>query len=232
MQILICDDDMNSAERCKERLVQISKKHNTDVDIEIVESGKNFLLFMDTKFAKVDLIYLDIHMPDLDGIKTAMQFRKNNIAADIVFYTVDDSHAIDGYDVDALHYIIKGKTNDAKFEEIFLKALQRSKRRNVEVISVSCAGEHKNIPIQEIFYFEVQNHIITVSYGQLPDIQQFEFYSTLSKLEEFLFGKGFIRIHKSYLVSEKHIAKKTSKQVEMVDGKIFTVGRAYTSNLK
>ena len=222
MQILICDDDMNSAERCKERLVQISKKHNTDVDIEIVESGKNFLLFMDTKFAKVDLIYLDIHMPDLDGIKTAMQFRKNNIAADIVFYTVDDSHAIDGYDVDALHYIIKGKTNDAKFEEIFLKALQRSKRRNVEVISVSCAGEHKNIPIQEIFYFEVQNHIITVSYGQLPDIQQFEFYSTLSKLEEFLFGKGFIRIHKSYLVSEKH----------MVDGKIFTVGRAYTSNLK
>lgn len=232
MQILICDDDVNSAERCKERLVQISKKHNTDVDIEIVESGKNFLLFMDTKFAKVDLIYLDIHMPDLDGIKTAMQFRKNNIAADIVFYTVDDSHAIDGYDVDALHYIIKGKTNDAKFEEIFLKALQRSKRRNVEVISVSCAGEHKNIPIQEIFYFEVQNHIITVSYGQLPDIQQFEFYSTLSKLEEFLFGKGFIRIHKSYLVSEKHIAKKTSKQVEMVDGKIFTVGRAYTSNLK
>jgi DNA-binding LytR/AlgR family response regulator len=72
MQILICDDDMNSAERCKERLVQISKKHNTDVDIEIVESGKNFLLFMDTKFAKVDLIYLDIHMPDLDGIKTTM----------------------------------------------------------------------------------------------------------------------------------------------------------------
>ena len=232
MQILICDDDKNSAERCRERLVQISKKHNTDVDIEIVESGKNFLLFMNTKFAKVDLIYLDIHMPDLDGIKTAMELRKNNITADIVFYTVDDSHAIDGYDVDALHYIIKGKTNDAKFEEIFLKALQRSKRRNVEVISVSFAGEHRNIPIQEILYFEVQNHIITVSYGQLPEIQHFEFYSTLSKLEEFLFGRGFIRIHKSYLVSEKHIAKKNSKQVEMVDGKIFTVGRAYTSNLK
>ena len=50
MQILICDDDMNSAERCKERLVQISKKYNIDVDIEIVEFGKNFVSIKSRKF--------------------------------------------------------------------------------------------------------------------------------------------------------------------------------------
>ena len=153
--------------------------------------------------------------------------RKKNIFADIFFYKVDDSKAIDAFDVDALHYIVKGRTDNEKFEEIFLKANKRIEKRQVEIISLACAGEHRNVPIQDILYFEVQSRIVTVHYINGQRLESFEFYSSLSRIEEFLYEKGFIRIHSSYLVGERHIHKKNGKEIEMADGRILPIGKTY-----
>lgn len=209
-------------------LTLLSQKHGVDATIETVETGRQLLFYMDTKFAKADLIYLDYNMPQFTGMETAMGLRKHNMAADIVFYTVDESHATKGYAVDALHYLVEPKIDDLKFEEVFLKAVHRVKKRTEVVISLSCAGERRNIPVEDILYFEVQNRIVTVHYGEKDS---FEFYSTLSKLEELLLGKDFLRIHQSYLVSEKRITNKTKQTVEMPNGAVLPVGRSYQGKM-
>lgn len=231
MHILICDDDKQYAMRCRERLMLLAEKHKMIVRIDIVDSGENLLFFKDTKFASADLIYLDWHMQKQTGMEVARELRKKGLMADIVFYTIDDSHAIDGYDVEALHYIVKERTTDEKFEEIFLKAAERSRQRHEEVLLLSCGGEHRNIALKNVLYFEVKNRIVTVHYLEDEEILTFEFYSTLSKIEESLHGEGFLRIHGSYLVAERYIQKKNTQQVVMSSGEILPVGKTYRKNL-
>lgn len=232
MHILICDDDEIYAKNCEESINIIAEQNRIDVKIDLVESGENLLFFEESKFADVDLIYLDWHMPRRNGFEVAQKLRERGVFADIVFYTMDESHAIDGYDVDALHYIVKGKTPKEKFETIFLKAVKRVRRRHTEVLSVSCAGEHRNIPVQDISFFEVVKRIITVHYYDNNRIKTFEFYSSLSKIKEFLLGKDFVRIHSSYLVNTRHIRTRKAQQIEMKDGSILPIGRSFASNIK
>lgn len=231
MNILICDDDICYAQECKTQIEKLASAENIAVTVQIVESGKQLLFFKDTKYAKMDLVYLDQNMPGMSGMDTALEMRRNGIVADIVFYTVDESKAIDAFDVEAMHYIVKGKTSEQKFKEIFCKAVKRGKSRHQEVISLSCAGEHRNISIQDIQYFEVQNKIVTVHYGGDHKETLFEFYSSLSKIDEFLYGKGFIRIHASYLVAKRCIRKANTQRVELITGREIPVGKSYRENV-
>lgn len=231
MRILICDDDTLYTAQCQKKIQRLAAKHKIETEVQVTGSGKQLLFFSDSKLAMLDLVYLDHHMPGMSGMETARELRKRGIWADIVFYTIDDSQMLDAFDVQALHFIIKNKTSDEKFEQIFLKAVERSQKRNIEVLSLSCAGDHKNIPIQDILYFEVMNRIVTVHFNESKKRVAFEFYSPLSKIEEFLFGKGFLRIHNSYLVAEKYVNRKNKQRVEMTTGEIFSVGKSYRKNI-
>jgi DNA-binding LytR/AlgR family response regulator len=232
MKVLICEDDLVYAQRFAAYITSIAEKHQVDVTIETVESGNKLLFYLDTKYAKADLIFLDYHMAGLNGVETAKELRKRGVVADIVFCTMDDSHMLDGYDVEAMYYIVKGQTDEEKLEEIFEKAVRHGKDRDVELLSLSCAGDHRNVPVRDILYFEVKQRIVTVHYFKDQQEAQFEFYSTLSKLDELLYGKGFLRIHASYLVATKFIYKRTQREIELVNGDRLPVGRSYQTKVE
>jgi len=232
MRVLICDDDQDSIDLCQGQLIKLADQHKISIEIQTVTSGNELLFYIDSKYSKVDLIYLDIHMPDMNGITIAKKIRARGFHMDIVFYTEDAESAADAFDVEALNYIIKKKTSKEKFEQVFLKACERSKQRNSEYIMLSCAGEHLQVAIDEIRFFEVRNRVVTVYYQNNDEKGgHFEFYSSLAKLEEFLYGKGFIRIHSSYLVNEKYILHANRKEVILTSGETLPVGRAYTPHL-
>ena len=89
-------------------------------------------------------------------------------------------------------------------------------------------GEYRNIAINDIKYFEVRGKIITVYYGS----KSFEFISTIGKLENLLFAKGFLRVHRSFLVSLQHIKNFTYEEITLIDNTEIPVGRKYYSGLK
>ncbi len=123
----------------------------------------------------------------------------------------------------ALHYVVKDQTSAEKFEEIFLRALARKQRRESEVLVLTCAGESRCVPLESIRYFEIQQRIVTVYY----DEEQFEFYSTMMRMEEQLFNKGFVRTHKSFLVSKRYIRSIDSARVLLDTGEELPVGKRY-----
>jgi DNA-binding LytR/AlgR family response regulator len=232
LSVLICDDDLYFSQRFAAQIAEIAEKKNIDTTIEIVESGNKLLFYLDTKYAKSDLIFLDYHMMGLNGVETAKELRRHGVAADIVFCTMDDSHMLDGYDVEAMYYIVKGQTDEAKLEELVEKAVNHGKNRDVELLSLACAGDHRNIPVRDILYFEVKQRIVTVHYYKDQQEETFEFYSTLSKIDECLYDKGFVRIHASYLVATKYIYRRTKREVELVSGERLPVGRSYQARLE
>lgn len=226
MNIIICDDDPASIEHCRDMILRCAKNRNIDVSIKGVATGER-LLFEEELIAETDLIYLDEHMPGLTGLETASKLRHRGFSADIVFYTVDETRAIDAFDVEALHYVVKGRTTADRFEDILLRAERRSRRRSSEMISLSCGGAHRSIDIRDIRYFEVKAQIVTVHYNGADGPETFEFYSTLSKIEDRLRAKGFVRIHRSYLVRRACIAHKFKTDVLLTSGERLPVGRTH-----
>jgi DNA-binding LytR/AlgR family response regulator len=227
MNIVICDDDTAYALGCKAELYEIAKKYGISVDVETVESGNKLVFYMDTKYSKVDLVYMDYNMPGMNGAQTARMLRENGFVADIVFNTKDESHALDGYDVGALDYLLKDKSDRAKFERVFLRAARHVRKKGTEFVTFSCCGEQRNIDIDDILYFEVQQQKVIVHYFKDDTTEKFEFYSTLTQISNQLSANGFYRCHRSYLVALKYVYKKTSREIEMVNGDIIPIGREY-----
>lgn len=228
MKIIICDDSVEQGNLCKQRIAKVARENNIPVDISMVSSTAELMFKMEDDYPHIDLIYLDVNLQKMNGLAAASSARALGYHADIVFYTSsEDLTCIFGaFDVLALHYLLKNDASQSKFEEVFLRAYARAKKRDREVILLTCAGETRCIPLEDIDYFEVNKRIVTVYY----DHDAFEFYSTLSKIEEHLFGRGFIRIHQSILVAKKAIQRSTKREVILYDGTVLPVGRTY--NLK
>jgi DNA-binding LytR/AlgR family response regulator len=227
MRILVCDADEHFAKRCQAELLALAEKHRVQATVDTVSSGERLLFYQDTKYADIDLIYMDYGSAQRSGIQTAWKLRKGGLNADIVIYGADASHAIEAYDVDALHYLVKDQVGSTKFEEVFLKAVRSYNRRRDEVISFSHGGERRTLPIRDILYFEVENRTVTVHYLQDQHTERFAFNSSLGEIAERLKGKGFIRNHSSYLAAEQHIRKRTAEQIEMSNGDQLPIGKSY-----
>jgi DNA-binding LytR/AlgR family response regulator len=207
-----------------------SENHNIDIEIKAYGSGSDLLFDLeDPKFySTLDLLFLDINMPGIDGIETAKHARKVGYAGLIIFITVSDEHYADAFDVGAFHYITKGENVD-RFDEIFMKAVEMSKEIHQEQILLSAWGELRQIKIRDILYFEVVKGTMTVF---CDGDQSFVFNGVMDKLEERLKNSGFQRIHRNYLVSLTRVKSVTYTEAIITGGVKLPVGRAYYHEFK
>jgi DNA-binding LytR/AlgR family response regulator len=228
MKFFLCDDGKKVLDFYRTKIEFLCNKHNIDFDCTLYTSGLMMLDEFQEQDAFEGVIFLDINMPDIDGMTLARKLREKGCLGEIIFLTISKEHILDAFDVHAFHYVIKSETTDQRFEEIFLRAVRSSVEKAQDYIVFSSNGEHRNIAIQKIYYFEVLQRIITVHY----DDDRFEFFSTMGKLENQLFSKGFVRIHRSYMVSVHQIQRFTYTEVMLRNGTTLPVGRKYYQEIK
>jgi len=228
MKIVICDDNPIETAFYRSELVKLGEENGITLDVITYISGKQMLFELEDQKIPPDIIYLDINMPGINGIETAYALRETGYHGEIIFLTYSHDHILDGYDVEALHYVIKEVTPIKKRTEILLKAVKRCSKKKQEVLTFSCAGESRTIAIEDITYFKVDRQIITVFYND----ENFEFYTSLGKLENSLWGKGFLRIHRNCLVSERKIKSMVYGEIELFDGTLLQVGKTYNKVVK
>jgi DNA-binding LytR/AlgR family response regulator len=227
VKILICDAP-NCVQEDKLQIIDCAKKYGINVTISIVESGEKLLFYQETEYADADLIILGYHLAGQNGYETAQEMRRRGFVGDIVFYSSDASHIGEGYSVDALAYVLKDRFAKENLEKALLKALRHTRLRAEELLTIKHGSERRNIPIRDILYFEVQHRSVTVHFLKDGRVDTFLFNSTLNEMEERLSNDGFLRTHRSYLVSEKHIIDRTFNKVTMVNGDIIPIGRTYS----
>ena len=228
MIVVICDDNPIERENLLEVTTHISKSEGYDAEFEVFENAKQMLFELEDKLELIDVILLDINMPGIDGMEAALKLRSNGHIGEIVFTTVSKSHMLGAFDVRAFNYIVKGETDSAKTVRIIKGVLGIASEKSKEYMLFTGIGEYRNIAINDIKYFEVRGKIITVYYGS----KSFEFISTIGKLENLLFTKGFLRVHRSFLVSLQYIKTFTYEEVTLIDRTVISVGRKYYSGLK
>ena len=181
---------------------------------------------------KIDLIYLDIQMPDLNGIELARVVGVGQEKPRIIFTTAFEKYGVEGYKVDALDYLLK-PFNYEEFLRTATKALSY-----FELINRPVPAEHANdqylflkveyqwvrIALDDILYIEglkdyVKVHLKNDEKGVLS-------LTSLKELEEKLPSRRFMRVHRSFIVALDKITSMTKNSLQ-VGKRTITVGDQY-----
>lgn len=228
MRILLCDDVKKDRLKYQRLLEGLCHKYDIDGQFETFQNGYQLIMLLEDHHQATDLLFLDIHMPNYDGISVAVSLRNNGFVGEIVFLTNSLEHWSEAFDVNAFHYLVKNQIDEKKMEEIFLKVVDKISKKEEKYIRVSSGYETRQIPLSQIRYFEIRNRIITVYYGD----NEFEFYSTLGTIEQKMLPYGFVRPHRSFLVALSYIEHANYQNITLRDGMTIPVGRAYYKNFK
>lgn len=228
MKIFLCDDNVETLAFYEEKLQELAAKHNRILEIQKFKSGEELLFHFEDSGDTIDAIYLDINMPGLDGVEVAEKLREQKYRGEIIFLTVSKKHFLPAFDVRAFNYIIKNQTTNKRFETIFLGIVNLAEDKDRESILLKASGARRKIEVDAIHYFEVRKRIVTIYYRD----EQFEFFSTMEKLESELLGKGFFRVNRSYLVALNSVQSSTYDTLLLKNGHEVPIGRTYRKEVR
>ena len=147
-----------------------------------------------------DLVFMDIEMPCIDGMSAARRLRKVDDAVALVFVTNLARYAINGYEVDALDYVLKPLGYEA-FSLKIRKILNYFNSVPGQSILLSFRGQYKRLPVSDIYYVEICAH--NVIFHTVNGQEQS--YGTLKEIKDVLSGKGFSLCNRCYLVNLRHV---------------------------
>lgn len=126
INITLCDDECAEVIYLATLVRKWAAERGVDVRLSDYESAESFLFaYEDDKM--VDILLLDIQMKSIDGVELARQIRKHNETMQIIFITGYPDFIAEGYDVSALHYLMKPVNGDKLFK-VLDKAAERSKK--------------------------------------------------------------------------------------------------------
>jgi two-component system response regulator LytT len=176
----------------------------------------------------VDLLILDIEMPEISGIELAKIVHPDKL---VIFITADPTHAAQAYELDVIDYLVK---------PVFPERLTKAVRKALDFFSFQESSNAKDYIIVKADYM-INKILITdiqwiEGFGEyLKIMTRFKQYMVLQRLSDFSeknIKLGFIRIHKSYIVQRENIRSYNSQFVVLKDGKQLPIGRTYKDNLK
>jgi len=162
-------------------------------------------------------------MQGIDGVNLAKEIRKHNGYAEIIFITGYSDYISEGYEVNALHYLLK-PVNPNKLFEVLTKAKERLKK-NEKRLSVTENGEMYLIPLYEIKYIEVIKNYVTIHAKR-----DFTVKKTLSEFENEL-DERFYRMGRSFIINLKEIEKVTKTEVFLSNGTSLPLPRGQYDNI-
>ncbi len=219
LSIAVCDDEVIECCNMARKIKDILEEMKIPCIIRQFRGGGELLQALES----FDMVFLDIIMQDLDGMKTAQIFREKAYDKILIFISSSREYVFEAYDVEAFQYLLK-PVDDKKLKNVLQKAVLKTERRSQEFIIASRERQKKKLFLDDIYYFEIKGRIVDV-HG--PE-GIFTYYEQIGELESKLQDKGFFRCHKSYLINLKYACGYNRQEVILENGeKIVIAKRRY-----
>ena len=221
-KIAICDDNSVDVQYISGLVSKWAAQQQKQIRIDTFPSAEAFL-FHYAEQKDYDILLVDIEMGEMDGVSMTKAVRKDNQSVQIVFITGYSDYIAEGYEVSALHYLMK-PVHTEKLFGVLDRAAERL-RKDEGMLLLELPGELVRIPFLEIRYLDVQRNYVTV-HGR----QDYTVKSTLSELEGRL-DERFFRIGRSCIVNLYFIQKVTKTEVYLSDYSILPLPRGQYESL-
>ena len=226
LRIAICDDEKNICDYLEKRVTDYLAKIDEDAEISVFYDSAP-LLEACKKSNDFDIIFLDIKMKTINGVDCAKLLRENDVNSLIVFVTSSAEYVFSGYEVKAFRYILKTDLVNA-FDRIFGECIAELKKNTDKVFPLKTTSVVKNIPLNDILYFESNKRVLIVH----TKGEDLSFYGKLDDIEGSLKNDNFIRIHQSFLVNALKIKSVSKTEVALKNGDILPVSKSRATAVK
>lgn len=215
-KIAICDDSDADRQYVLNMVNAWAAQTSHVVHTDTFSSAENFL-FHYSEESDYDILLLDIEMEAMDGVTMAKQLRKSNDTVQIVFITGYSDYISEGYDVAALHYLMK-PVREEKLCSVLDRAAEKL-ARNEKVLNLESGGEMVRVPVYQIRYADVFGNYVTIH--ALSDVTV---KMTLGELEKQL-DERFYRAGRSCVVNLTQISRVTRTEIKLNDGTAIPLPR-------
>lgn len=217
-EIIIIEDDDNDYKSLLEGLENFGRESGEQLNVKRYVSA---LQFLDGYKSDADIIFMDIELPDINGVQASEKLREVDENVALVFITNLAHLAIKGYSVSATDFIVK-PVNSFKLNTLLKKLIKKSKMFKDDSIAITSAHSVERVPLSEIMYVEAVAHRITV---HLTD-REIVYSGTLNAIEKLLPPDRFVRCYQSYIVNLKFIAGYNLNDIKLNNGMVIPLSRS------
>ena len=224
INVAIVDDESIQLESMKTLINEAATELSINVQLHYFSSGEEFLFKLD-EHKNLAMVFLDIEMKNIDGLEVARKIREKDKLLTIVFATAYAEYAVQGYEVQALDYLLKPIEVD-KIKRVLQRHLDR-KPLLQESMTLEVNGELTKLLLDDILYVEVirrecriqlRDHVLIVN-------------KSLTELSEHL-NNAFIQTHRSYLVNLAHMNRLLKADVELSNRALVPVSRRLSKEVQ
>ncbi|HEY6740376.1 MAG TPA: LytTR family DNA-binding domain-containing protein [Actinopolymorphaceae bacterium] len=235
LRVLMVDDELPALGELAYLL-----RHDERVDdVLTTSSGAEALRLLQRE--RIDAIFSDIKMPGLTGLELARVLARFVQAPSVVFVTAYDDHAVDAFELDVVDYLLKPVRPERLAESVrrIVARIDGSARPRSEspadprdeTISVELGGVTRFVQRRDVLYVEAHGDYARLILADQSHLVR----SSLNTLEERWRDAGFVRIHRSLLVSLAHISEvrfESGRCTVRVGGAELQVSRRHTPELR
>ena len=225
MNIIICDDSQNDRKILIELLQSYAQEKKQCFEMIEYDSGAS-LCEDEYALQKCQLVFLDINMEDMDGLKAAMKIKEEYPKLPVVLVTAYMNYALDGYKVKASRFLLKDNLTETIGE--CMDDLIVEIQKNSRILEFSFVEGTRKLHADDIIYIETARHK-NIFYTEKGI---YSIYKKLDELEAELKDMGFVRIHLSFLVNMRYIAKISSYVLTLTTGKEISVPKSRYAQVK
>lgn len=222
-RVAICDDSETDAEYVKQLLCRWAEDRGTDVCPRMFSSAENFLWHYEED-PLWDILLLDIEMGKMDGVTLAKRIRSCNDAVQIVFITGFPDFMAEGYEVSALHYLIKPVESD-KLYTVLDRAVSHLAKKEKR-LAVSFDRETEYVPLNRITYIEAQKQYVVVR----TETQEYRMKTSLASTEKEL-DEYFFRCQRSFIVNLRYVLRIGNDHVVLKNGAEVPISRGMAQKI-
>lgn len=208
LKIAICDDDENFARQLGKAVGDVVFARE-EYEIAYFSDGSALKRKVEAGEFFCQLLFLDIHMDEPNGIELARWLRLHKVDVDIIFVTISKEHVYECYTYKAFAYILKPPSLARLSQELNRYMDEMSEMPGV--LNVMIRGCEHRLPLERILYFESDIRKIRV---HLQD-DVLEFYGKMDEMERMLPEQEFFRCHQSYLVNRRFVTAIKRSGIEL-----------------
>lgn len=222
----ICDDGKNTCASLEEMVLSYAQQKKIDMDTRVWYTGEELCQYLE-QGGHLDILFLDIELFEVTGIEVG-DFIRNKMedrGMQIVYISGKSSYAQKLFKTQPLDFLVKPITRQQIEDvlELGIKLLEK----NAKKFEFQNGKDYYYIAYGEILFFESKGRKIKVV---TLDAEK-EFYGGIRDLEKKL-PKDFFTIHQSYVINKTHVVRYTYEMVEMDNGTMLSISKAYRKQVR
>lgn len=219
LQIACCDDEILSGRMFADKIKAEFRRQGIEASVTLINQPKRFLAMLEAG-CPFDACFLDVDMPELDGITLGKRLIELAPDTGIVFLSNKEEMVYRSFQVKPLRFLRKSKF-DLEISDAVRAILTSIKEKEQKTVIFEDGNTIYRFFPREIIYVEIINRTLTVVRAK----DSVSFRATIAAAEEMLAPHGFLRIHKSFLVNYRTVFSIQKDGVQLENGKVLPISK-------